>query len=144
MATGLRFTARRRRQLASAATITNTGWEPGSTSGPNPGIGFPRLRRLLSGHPGGPRNAERPLSRRARTRTDSLPAPRRTEPAALRPDGTPLWLTFHPPAARRSGRTRTTAAGLRNRSWCRCRSAATDTRTAVARCRGTRAMTRPA
>ena len=57
---GLRFTARRRRQLAGAAAdhqhrLGNRARHPAQ-----PGDRLSRLRRLLSGHPGGPRSARRP------------------------------------------------------------------------------------
>ena len=99
--------------------ITNTGWGTGLDIRPNPGIGFPATPTTFRS-PGRSRSAERPLSRRARTRTDSHPAPRRTERSS-----TPRWdtavarpSTRPPPGAARARPDHRRRA--RNHSWCRC------------------------
>ena len=64
--------------------ITNTGWGTGLDIRPNPGIGFPRLRRLLPGHPGDARTPKHPLSGRPCTGTHPLPRRATVRGAAVR------------------------------------------------------------
>ena len=99
--------------------ITNTGWGTGLDIRPNPGIGFPGYADC-SGHPGGPRSAERPLSRRAAPGPIPYLGARRTEPQLSRP----RWDTAvaRLPPARRPARRASLdhRRRARNRSWCRC------------------------
>ena len=100
-----------------AQLVTNTGWGTGLDIRPNPGIGLTRLRRLLPGHPRGPRTSEH-------SRLPAGPAPGPIPyPGAppygaplYGPDGTPLYPGLHRPHHRRAGarHARRTAGGLRS------------------------------